>query len=93
LREIEKKEQAKPRSKYSNNINDDESSSLKSLDSLKFILVYFKKRIEILKRWWYCFDQWPPENFDCDEELSKYKLRIVEASFFRQEPEFDKKGE
>ncbi|CAD8155169.1 unnamed protein product [Paramecium pentaurelia] len=49
-------------------------------------------RYEILCRWWYCFDQWPPSDFDYEEALSKYKLRKVDLSVFKRESEINDQG-
>ncbi|CAD8068234.1 unnamed protein product [Paramecium sonneborni] len=49
-------------------------------------------RYEILCRWWYCFDQWPPSDFDYEEALSKYKLRKVDLAIFKRESEINDQG-
>lgn len=49
-------------------------------------------RMEILKRWWYAFEDWPYPNYDYATELSQYKLRKVEAALFKSKPELDENG-
>ncbi|CAD8064251.1 unnamed protein product [Paramecium primaurelia] len=49
-------------------------------------------RYEILCRWWYCFDQWPPSDFDYEEALNKYKLRKVDLAVFKRESEINNQG-
>ena len=45
-------------------------------------------RIEILKRWWYCFEEWPPSNWVA-EKLMSHNLRRVEFAQFKREPELE----
>lgn len=49
-------------------------------------------RIEVLKRWWYCFGEWPPADYDYEAQLRRYKLRQVEWVQFKREPELDVDG-
>lgn len=45
----------------------------------------------ILRRWWYCMEDWPPANYDYTPKLRENKLRAVDFSRFKSEPE-DKEG-
>ncbi|KAM3127697.1 hypothetical protein pb186bvf_020185 [Paramecium bursaria] len=45
-------------------------------------------RNEILIRWWYCFEDWPPKDYDYAAQLNRYKLRRVDQNNFKKEPEF-----
>ena len=56
------------------------------LPKTKHELVY-----EILVRWWYCMEDWPPVNYDYNPLLSEQKLRVVKDNF-NQEPELDLNG-
>lgn len=47
---------------------------------------------QLLCRWWWAMPPWPPENFDCDAELTRLRFRRVSTLTFDREPELDEKG-
>lgn len=46
----------------------------------------------ILRRWWYCMEDWPPVNYDYTPKLREHNLRAVDFSKWKSEPELDKEG-
>jgi len=40
---------------------------------------------DILKRWWYCMEDWPPQNYDYKQELNKKGYREVESVSWKKE--------
>jgi hypothetical protein len=40
---------------------------------------------EVAKRWWYCFPEWPPADFDYEAALNKLGYRLVDSERFRME--------
>lgn len=51
-----------------------------------------KLAAQLLCRWWFALPPWPPENFDSDAELTKFRVRVVALNTFDQEPELDERG-
>lgn len=46
----------------------------------------------ILRRWWYCMEDWPPENYDYAGKLKEKGLRQVEFQKWKAEPERNELG-
>lgn len=46
----------------------------------------------ILRRWWYCMDEWPPKNYDYAGKLKAKGFRQVEFAKWKAEPEKDELG-
>jgi hypothetical protein len=44
---------------------------------------------QLLKRWWYALPKWPPENYDPTPKLNEHKLRVVQLSEYKKEPNID----
>jgi len=42
---------------------------------------------DVLKRWWYCMEEWPPKDYDYTKLLTEKSLRKVEAKSWKIEPE------
>ena len=86
-----KKEKKKPHKKISNknpnknsNKNSNNKNSSNKILKPKASLVY-----DLLKRWWYSMPKWPPENYDCSEQLRTNKLRVVNVADWKKEPNVD----
>lgn len=47
---------------------------------------------QVLARWWYCMDAWPPPNFDYEAELQRRKLRCVAFEDWEEADDIDSHG-
>lgn len=47
---------------------------------------------DILKRWWYCMDDYPPLDYDYEAQLSTLGYRSVPVERFSREQELDSDG-
>ncbi|OEH73574.1 hypothetical protein cyc_06705 [Cyclospora cayetanensis] len=47
---------------------------------------------QFLRRWWYAWPQWPPEDFDYSKELEKRKLKWVSLEEYEDLDDVDKGG-
>ena len=48
--------------------------------------------VGILRRWWYCMEEWPPIDYDYKEKLKENGFRSVEFSTWKTQPEKDANG-
>lgn len=46
----------------------------------------------ILRRWWYCMEDWPPVDYDYAAKLLENNLRLVKLEKWKSEPELDESG-
>ena len=47
---------------------------------------------KVLQRWWYAFDEWPPQDFDYSKGLREKKLRLVNKENWSVEPVVNDEG-
>lgn len=45
----------------------------------------------MIGHWWFSTEEWPPKDYNYDEELEKRGLREVTLSRWQEEEEFDSK--
>lgn len=79
-----KKKKSKPAPKKSTPKKPVKTDEKKKTTRSKEDLVY-----EVLKRWWYCMEDWPPKDYDYQSLLTQKKLRKVDKHWKLQSEEVD----
>ena len=64
-------------------------SKFKSSGDKKVLKTKSSLVFQILKRWWYALPKWPPENYNPSEALKNNKLRVVQLTDWKKEPNVD----
>lgn len=100
-KKVLKVEKKSPIKEKSQNVELKKVSKSRDSSSGKVLKTKHSLVSQLLKRWWYALPKWPPENFDTryiylitklSEALIENKLKQIEKSEWKIEPNIDDKG-
>lgn len=74
--------------------DDDETGGYRPVVSSRMAQRDAKQKLvaQLLCRWWYVLDPWPPSDFDCDVELRRRKLKVVPLDQWEAADDVDEEG-